>query len=94
MRRHCMDIFHFFANELKDTPLFTSNRINLFEPRVGAVFNDYEYDQSIEGGEMCASQPLSQYAGPSKHCELYKVWTVMGPVSILVGPPMLSVVVL
>ena len=43
LRRNCMKVFHYVANQLLDTPLFESKAIEC-ERQEGAVYNDFDYD--------------------------------------------------
>ena len=57
MRRHCLEIFHYVADQLKDTPLFESTNSDNLGPKVGAVFNDFEFHTPIsEEDEPISSQ--------------------------------------
>jgi hypothetical protein len=56
-----MDIFHYVANELANTPLFESPLLELEGENRGAVFNDFEYI-TADFEEKATS---SQYSGPS-----------------------------
>ena len=41
MRLHCMDVFHYVANELKDVPLF-ENVDDSMDCLVGSIYNDFD----------------------------------------------------
>ena len=43
---YCMDIFHYVADQLKTTPLFTCSSKTFRDRGKGAVYNDFDFDSS------------------------------------------------
>jgi len=41
MRLHCMEVFHYLANELRDTPIF-ENEYESTDCTVGSIYNDFD----------------------------------------------------
>ena len=77
MRRHCLEIFHYVAIQLKDTALFESVNHDNLGPKVGAVYNDFEFntpindeDEPVSSQYDCAISSIEQTDTASDLCDL------------------------
>lgn len=60
LRMYCMDVFHYVADQLKDTPLFEATTKNTTLNGFGAIFNDFDnpnpFDNATHPGLSFSSQ--------------------------------------
>ena len=66
-----MEIFHYVANELKDTANFESN-LSVTDDKTGAVYNDFDFDTSSlmnESGPSTLFSQCSNVFGEDDHGE-------------------------
>ena len=63
LRIHCMEVFHYLADVLKNVPIFESNTMQP-EQRTGAIYNDFDKENPFEGlsGEENWTMTLTQDA--------------------------------
>ena len=59
LRINCMDVFHYLADTLKDTPLFESANQQFNEARIGAIYNDFDREDVFGDCTSSDGEPLN-----------------------------------